>query len=163
MALIEGRYVVLGFLDSVLTTLVLGEAMVNTIKLVIIVTIINLLTAFMAEYIEERGTLSHIEKALLLRKGSLLRTSLHRRAVLDAIIKGLVFGIVSLAGALVTESSIGIRVFWIPIIPIIILGVFGTLMSRYFRGNAFLWFALYVVLGIVASFIGYVITGLGPF
>ncbi|WP_243668292.1 hypothetical protein [Vulcanisaeta sp. JCM 16161] len=75
MAGIDGRYLVLGFLDSVLTTLVLGEAMRSTIKLVAIVTTINLITAFMAEYIEERSSLSHIERALLMRRGSLLRTS----------------------------------------------------------------------------------------
>ncbi|WP_243681186.1 hypothetical protein [Vulcanisaeta souniana] len=50
MVSIDGRYLVLGFLDSVLTTLVLGESMRSTIKLVIIVTVINLVTAFMAEY-----------------------------------------------------------------------------------------------------------------
>ncbi|WP_243675833.1 hypothetical protein [Vulcanisaeta distributa] len=76
MVSIDGRYLVLGFLDSVLTTLVLGETTRSTVKLVIIVTTINLVTAFMAEYIEERSSLSHIERTLLMRRGgSLLRTS----------------------------------------------------------------------------------------
>mgnify|MGYP001773108646 FL=1 len=65
--------------------LTLGESMRGTVKLVVIVTVINLITAFMAEYIEERSSLSHIEKSLLMRRGSLLRTSLHRRAVYDAL------------------------------------------------------------------------------
>ncbi|WP_054842297.1 hypothetical protein [Vulcanisaeta distributa] len=159
MVSIDGRYLVLGFLDSVLTTLVLGETMRSTVKLVVIVTTINLITAFMAEYIEERSSLSHIERALLMRRGSLLRTSLHRRAIYDALIKGLVFGAVSLLGASVTNYTMYlVRVFWIPVIPVIILGVFGTLMSRYFRGgNAVLWLILYVMLGIVMSFIGTVV------
>jgi len=62
MAFIESRYLVLGFLDSVLTTLILGETILNGIRLVIIVTVINLVTAFMAEYIEERASLRHIER-----------------------------------------------------------------------------------------------------
>lgn len=33
--------------------------------------------------------MSHIERTLLMRKGSLLRTSLHKRAIYDALIKGL--------------------------------------------------------------------------
>ncbi|WP_054857573.1 hypothetical protein [Vulcanisaeta sp. JCM 16159] len=158
MVSIDGRYLVLGFLDSVLTTLVLGETTRSTVKLVIIVTTINLVTAFMAEYIEERSSLSHIERTLLMRRGSLLRTSLHRRAIYDALIKGLVFGAVSLLGASVTNYTMYlVRVFWIPVIPVIILGVFGTLMSRYFRGNAVLWLTLYVILGIVMSFIGTIV------
>ncbi|WP_243668290.1 hypothetical protein [Vulcanisaeta sp. JCM 16161] len=50
-----------------------------------------------------------------------------------------------------------VRVFWIPVIPVIILGAFGTLMSRYFRGNAVLWLVLYVILGIAMSFIGTIV------
>ncbi|WP_252901191.1 hypothetical protein [Vulcanisaeta sp. JCM 14467] len=117
MASIDGRYLVLGFLDSVLTTLILGESMRSTVKLVTIVTVINLVTAFMAEYIEERSSLSHIERSMLMRRGSLLRTSLHRRAIYDALIKGLIFGAVSLLGALVTDFTMYlVRVFWIPVI-----------------------------------------------
>ncbi|BDR91115.1 hypothetical protein [Vulcanisaeta souniana] len=158
MVSIDGRYLVLGFLDSVLTTLVLGESMRSTIKLVIIVTVINLVTAFMAEYAEERSSLSHIERTLLMRKGSLLRTSLHKRAIYDALIKGLIFGVVSLLGALITDLSMYIvKVLWIPVVPVIMLGVFGTLMSRYFRGNAILWLILYIVLGIIMSFVGTII------
>ena len=158
MASIDSRYLVLGFLDSVLTTLILGESVQSTVKLVVIVTVINLVTAFMAEYIEERGSLSHIERSMLMRRGSLLRTSLHRRAIYDALIKGLIFGAVSLLGALVTDSTMYlVRVFWIPVIPVLMLGAFGTLMSRYFRGNAVLWLVLYVMLGIVISFVGTII------
>ncbi|GAB6944743.1 hypothetical protein [Vulcanisaeta sp. JCM 14467] len=158
MASIDGRYLVLGFLDSVLTTLILGESMRSTVKLVTIVTVINLVTAFMAEYIEERSSLSHIERSMLMRRGSLLRTSLHRRAIYDALIKGLIFGAVSLLGALVTDFTMYlVRVFWIPVIPVLMLGVFGTLMSRYFRGNAVLWLVLYIMLGIVISFVGTII------
>ncbi|MGC9152477.1 MAG: hypothetical protein ACP5GY_01935 [Vulcanisaeta sp.] len=160
MALVNGRYVVLGFLDSVLTTLILGEAVSGTVKLIVIVTIINLITAFMAEYIEERASLSRIEKSLLRKRGSLLRTSLHRRAIYDALIKGLIFGVVSLVGASVTEFSMGILEFFgIPIVPLIVLGGFGTLMSKYFRGNAILWFMLYIVLGLTVSLLGHVING----
>ncbi|MFP3491835.1 MAG: hypothetical protein RXN86_03575, partial [Vulcanisaeta sp.] len=90
MAFIEGRYLVLGFLDSVLTTLILGETILNGIRLVIIVTVINLVTAFMAEYIEERASLRHIERTLLMKSGTLLRTSLHKRAIYDALIEGFV-------------------------------------------------------------------------
>ncbi|WP_256359234.1 hypothetical protein [Vulcanisaeta sp. JCM 14467] len=39
----------------------------------------------------------------------------------------------------------------------LMLGVFGTLMSRYFRGNAVLWLVLYIMLGIVISFVGTII------
>ncbi|PLC68334.1 hypothetical protein B7L70_03810 [Vulcanisaeta sp. EB80] len=159
MAFIEGRYLVLGFLDSVLTTLILGETILNGIRLVIIVTVINLVTAFMAEYIEERASLRHIERTLLMKSGTLLRTSLHKRAIYDALIEGFVFGVVSFIGSLITALSMGIKVLWMPVIPISILGVFGTLMSRYFRGNAILWFALYVILGITASFIGHLLSG----
>ncbi|WP_243675834.1 hypothetical protein [Vulcanisaeta distributa] len=64
----------------------------------------------------------------------------------------------SLLGASVTNYTMYlVRVFWIPVIPVIILGVFGTLMSRYFRGNAVLWLTLYVILGIVMSFIGTIV------
>ncbi|ADY00466.1 MAG: hypothetical protein ACP5GZ_00605 [Vulcanisaeta sp.] len=158
MVSIDGRYLVLGFLDSVLTTLVLGETTRSTVKLVVIVTVINLVTAFMAEYIEERSSLNRIERSLLMRRGSLLRTSLHRKAIYDALIKGLIFGTVSLIGALITDLTMYlIKVLWIPVIPVIMLGVFGTLMSRYFRGNAILWLILYIVLGITMSFIGSVI------
>ena len=158
MASIDSRYLVLGFLDSVLTTLILGESVQSTVKLVVIVTVINLVTAFMAEYIEERGSLSHIERSMLMRRGSLLRTSLHRRAIYDALIKGLIFGAVSLLGALITDLTMYlVRVLWIPVIPVLMLGAFGTLMSRYFRGNAVLWLVLYVMLGIVISFIGTII------
>ncbi len=158
MVSIDGRYLVLGFLDSVLTTLILGESMHGTVKLVAVVTVINLVTAFMAEYIEERGSLSRIERYMLMRRGSLLRTSLHRRAIYDALIKGLVFGVVSLLGALITELTMYlIRVLWMPVIPILMLGLFGTLMSRYFRGNAILWFILYIMLGIMMSFIGTIV------
>jgi hypothetical protein len=96
---------------------------------------------------------------LLMKSGTLLRTSLHKRAIYDALIEGFVFGVVSFIGSLITALSMGIKVLWIPVIPISILGVFGTLMSRYFRGNAILWFALYVILGITASFIGHVLSG----
>jgi predicted membrane protein (TIGR00267 family) len=160
MVLIDNRYLVLGFLDSVLTTLVLGDSMPNDARLVFIVTIINLITAFMAEYVEERNSLRHIERQLLMRRGSLLRTSLHRRAIYDALIKGLMFGAVSLVGSTITVLSMGIKVLWIPIIPIVALGSFGTLMSKYFGGNAAFWFILYVILGVIASFTGHVISRL---
>ncbi|WP_243681184.1 hypothetical protein [Vulcanisaeta souniana] len=104
--------------------------------------------------------MSHIERTLLMRKGSLLRTSLHKRAIYDALIKGLIFGVVSLLGALITDLSMYIvKVLWIPVVPVIMLGVFGTLMSRYFRGgNAILWLILYIVLGgIIMSFVGTII------
>jgi len=86
MAFIESRYLVLGFLDSVLTTLILGETILNGIRLVIIVTVINLVTAFMAEYIEERASLRHIERTMFMKSGTLLRTSLYKRAIYDALI-----------------------------------------------------------------------------
>ena len=87
-----------------------------------------------------------------------MRTSLHRRAIYDALIKGLIFGVVSLVGASVTEFSMGILEFFgIPIVPLIVLGGFGTLMSKYFRGNAILWFMLYIVLGLTVSLLGHVI------
>ncbi len=146
---------VLGFLDSVLTTLILRETIEDLIKLVIVVTSINLMSAFMAEYVEERRFLERIERILLMRRGSILRTILHKRAVLEALTRGFTYGVISIVGTLIVETTASLAsIGGIPIITILVLGAFGTLMSRYFSGNSLVWFVLYAALGFIASFIG---------
>ncbi|WP_069808220.1 hypothetical protein [Vulcanisaeta thermophila] len=154
----QGRYVILSFLDSVLTTLVISEFIYDVVKTIVVVVFINMVTAFMAEYAEERSNLDRIERALLVRRGSLLRTSLHRKAVVNALVNGLVYGAVSLLGTVITEFSIGLAlIYWVPLIPIVILGIFGALMSRYFHGNYITWSLIYILLGLLASYIRFVL------
>ncbi len=149
---------ILSFLDSVLTTLVISEFIYDVVKTIVVVVFINMVTAFMAEYAEERSNLDRIERALLVRRGSLLRTSLHRKAVVNALVNGLVYGAVSLLGTVITEFSIGLAlIYWVPLIPIVILGIFGALMSRYFHGNYITWSLIYILLGLLASYIRFVL------
>jgi len=155
-----GRYVVLGFLDSAITTLALAPVARETdlagmLALASVVTMINLLTAFMAEYTEERSRMRRMERSLFLRRGFMLRTIIHRQALQAALIRGLIFGTVSMGSAMIIQLSMNTLVLsWIPIIPIVLLGVFGSLMSRYFGGNGFLWFLVYITIGLAAVYLG---------
>ena len=155
-----GRYLVMGFLDSTVTAIALspflplrsGEASVGS---ALIIMFINLVTAFMAEYTEERRDLGKMERSLFMRQGSILKTRLYKERIIEVIHRSAVFGAVSFGAAIVTELTADlVKVMGIPVIPIALLGIFGSLMSRYFGGNEFIWFAFYLAIGIAAAGLG---------
>ncbi|MFP3045133.1 MAG: hypothetical protein RXQ96_04595 [Thermocladium sp.] len=155
-----GRYIVLGFLDSIVTALALspllpmGNYYAKTGSALTIM-FINLVTAFMAEYTEERRQLGKMERSLFMRQGTMLRTKLYEEKIFEAIYRSGVFGIVSFGAAIITELTINaVRIGWVPLVPVILLGFFGLLMSKYFGGNEVLWFMLYIAMGIAASGLG---------
>ncbi len=163
-----GRYLVMGFLDSTVTAIALspflplrnGEASVGS---ALIIMFINLVTAFMAEYTEERRDLGKMERSLFMRQGSILKTKLYRERIIEVIHRSTVFGVVSFGAAIVTELTADlVKVMGIPVIPIALLGVFGSLMSRYFGGNEFTWFAFYLAIGIAAAGLGLLIRSFLP-
>lgn len=159
-----GRYIVLGFLDSAVTALAissftggLGDIRPGPIiYTALMVTFINLVPAFMAEYTEERGKLGRIERSLMVRRGFMLRTTLHREAIIDALHRGVIYGSLSFVAAVTMQLSSGFLVIGqVPILSLAILGAFGSIVSRYFGGNPALWLGIYVAIGLAAVLMGH--------
>ncbi|MEZ0247919.1 MAG: hypothetical protein ABWJ97_01480 [Thermoproteus sp.] len=103
------RYIVLGLLDGVITAIGLTSGVLirghvitlnDAISIAIVVAAINGLTSFIAEYSHQRAGLRDLEYKVSLRStGKILKSLVHRRALVSSLRSGAYMFSASLAGA----------------------------------------------------------------
>lgn len=117
------RYLVLGLLDGMITAIGLTSSIIlrggeislyDAVSIAVVVAGINALTSFVAEYSHQRASLRDLEYKMYLRStGRILRTLVHKRALISSLRSSLE----SFASSLTGASSI--------LIPTSIKAVFG--------------------------------------
>ena len=122
------RYVVLGILDGLITSMVLsakallgisGMDFSTAIAIMAIASGINALVGFTAEYAQSRAEMVEIEEKLGARRGTLVRSAVHVSALRDALVSAARYGLTSIVGAA------------IPLLPTIAIGPIAGLASAY--------------------------------
>lgn len=103
------RYLVLGLLDGIITSIGLTSGVMlrgetislhDAIAIAIVVAAINALTSFVAEYSQQRASLRDLEYKISLRStGKILKTLVHKRALISSLRSSLTMFLSSLAGA----------------------------------------------------------------
>ncbi|MEL9990776.1 MAG: hypothetical protein QXP98_10790 [Thermoproteus sp.] len=103
------RYIVLGLLDGVITAIGLTSGvlirgrtitLIDAISIAIVVATINGLTSFVAEYSHQRADLRDLEyKVSLKSTGKILKSLVHRRALLGSLRSAAYMFSASFAGA----------------------------------------------------------------
>lgn len=103
------RYLVLGLLDGIITAVGLtsgimlkgGEiSLYDAASIAVVVAGINALTSFVAEYSHQRASLRDLEYKISLRStGRILKTLVHKRALISSLRSSFIMFISSLIGA----------------------------------------------------------------
>ncbi len=122
------RYIVLGILDGLITSMVLSAKALlgisqldfsTAIAIMAIASGINALVGFTAEYAQSRAEMVEMEEKLGARRGTLVRSAVHVSALRDAFVSAARYGATSIAGAA------------IPLLPTIAVGPMAGLASAY--------------------------------
>ena len=122
------RYVVLGILDGLITSMVLSARALlgisemdypTAMAIVAVASGINALVGFTAEYAHSRAEMAEIEEKLGARRGALARSAVHVSALRDALVSAARYGATSVVGAA------------IPLLPTILAGPMAGLASAY--------------------------------
>ncbi len=92
---------VLGVLDGYYTAMILEDLTKgNLITLLVVTAVTNAVTGLLSSYVMNTSYLRSIEKRLLVRRGYLIGSVLHRSLILNSILDTVYWVIASLAGSL---------------------------------------------------------------
>ncbi|MGC8571291.1 MAG: hypothetical protein ACP5L1_08260 [Caldivirga sp.] len=94
-------YMVLGVLDGYYTAMILQDLTKGDLLILLTVTALtNAVTGLLSSYVMNTSYLRNIEKRLLVRRGYLMGSALHKSLVLNSILDTLYWVTASLAGSL---------------------------------------------------------------
>ena len=161
-------YIIIGIADGIITALLFTTGLIlhgkETVSIYMAMRISagaalpSVFTFFIAEYTERRKNLMHVSKELNLTSSlSLLDTQLGKTVFYKSIILTVIGVISGFSGAMLPLSISALipDISWLPIlVSVVILGLFGFVLSFYIQGKTISWVTAMMIIGIFFAFIG---------